>query len=78
MRKFVVWHALKCKHGQGSWSIHDSIVIVVRAHGRKATQLGGHSPESIARILIMNMQAGNQTTQLPKPDKSARSECVGG
>jgi hypothetical protein len=50
-RKFITWHNLKCEHGNGSWCLHDNIVFVKTCNGSKATQLGGHSPEGIARLL---------------------------
>jgi hypothetical protein len=47
MRKFTTWHNLRCE-------------FVRTCNGSKATQLGGHSPEGIARLLIRELEAGDR------------------
>jgi len=56
MRRFVVWHATKSEYGSGSWAIIDDSIVTVRtAHGTKSTQIGGSTPEGLARILIREL-----------------------
>ena len=62
-RSFVVWNSNE--YGNGSWALmeQDSACpfIVVRTHlGTKATQLGGHSPDLLARILMKEIYNDNQ------------------
>jgi hypothetical protein len=57
MRRFVVWNSMQNEWGNGSWALleQDSPCpfIVVRTHlGTKATQLGAHPPDLLARILM--------------------------
>jgi hypothetical protein len=60
MRKFITWHTTKSEYGTGSWAVIDDIVFVRTCDGQKATQLGGHSPEGIARLLIRELEAGDR------------------
>lgn len=55
MRKFVVWRNMQCEWGSCSWAVLDEDtypILYVRTHlGSKCTQLGGHPPDVLARIL---------------------------
>ena len=64
-RPFVIWNNLKCEYGNGSWALIDGTVFVKTCNGSKATQLGGHPPEGIARLLIRELVAGD------RPDDAA-------
>jgi hypothetical protein len=62
MRRFVVWHNMTCEWGNCSWAVleRDSTCpfIVVKTHlGHKATQLGGHPPDVLARILTREINS---------------------
>jgi hypothetical protein len=62
-REWVVWHTMKNEYGQCSCALleQDSACpfITVRTHkGTKSTQLGGHSPDLLARILMKEINAG--------------------
>jgi hypothetical protein len=51
-REFVVWHNLKSEDGDCSWCVTKDRTLYVRTHlGQKCTQLGGHPPDVLARIL---------------------------
>jgi hypothetical protein len=65
MRKFVTWSNLKCEYGNGSWALIDGIVFVKTCNGSKATQLGGSTPEGIARILIYELAGGRSDDTAP-------------
>ena len=61
MRKFVVWHNMRNEYGQCSWCLMDVDtypILCVRTHlGQKCTQLGGHPPDLLARILMKEINA---------------------
>ena len=63
MRKFVIWHNMKNEFGQCSWCLSDvdtyPIITVRTQHGQKSTQLGGHPPDLLARILMREINSGN-------------------
>jgi hypothetical protein len=51
-REWVVWNNLKSEHGDCSWCVTKDRTLYVRTHlGSKCTQLGGHPPDVLARIL---------------------------
>lgn len=56
MRPFVVWTNLSCEYGSCSWAMIDGLLTVRTASGSKTTELGGHEPESLARILIREIE----------------------
>jgi hypothetical protein len=62
-RKFVVWRHMQNEWGSCSWAVLDAdtypFVMVKTPFGQKATQLGGHAPDVLARILMkeINSQA---------------------
>jgi hypothetical protein len=62
MRKFVVWNSMQNEWGNCSWAVLDGdtypILCVRTPFGQKATQLGGHSPDLLARILMKEINAG--------------------
>jgi hypothetical protein len=52
-REWVVWHSMKNEFGQCSWCLTKDRTLYVRTHlGTKATQLGWHPPDLLARILM--------------------------
>jgi len=55
MRKPVVWTSLHNEHGSGSWAIIDGTLTVRTKDGHKCTQLGGSTPQSLARILMYEL-----------------------
>ena len=56
--KFVVWHNQKSEWGDCSYAVHEDGLLVVRTHcGTKCTQLGGHPPDLLARILTREINA---------------------
>lgn len=44
----------------GTYYVQDSLVYVQSEHGTKATQVGGSSPASIARLLLSELVRGPQ------------------
>jgi hypothetical protein len=54
-RQFVRWSTTPTPHGNASWAVIDEMVYVRTVHGRKATQLGGSSPESLVGILAWEL-----------------------
>jgi hypothetical protein len=56
-RQFAVWHSVRDEHGNYSWRVADGLVFVRTANGRKSTQIGGSSPDHIARILARELDA---------------------
>ena len=63
MRKFVIWNNMKNEMGQCSWAILDvdtyPIITVRTQYGQKSTQLGGHPPDLLARILMREINSEN-------------------
>jgi hypothetical protein len=55
MRKFVTWHTTTNPHGTGSWAVTDGLLHVRTCDGTKIADLGAHPPESLARILMMEL-----------------------
>jgi hypothetical protein len=59
-REFVVWLNMKNEFGQCSWCLTRDGTLTVRTHlGTKCTQLGGHPPDLLARILMREINSGN-------------------
>jgi hypothetical protein len=50
--QFITWTTLHNEFGSGSYAVIDELVMVKTCSGQKATQLGGSTPEGIARILM--------------------------
>ena len=59
-RSFVTWTYLTCEYGNGSWAVIDGLLTVRTPNGSKTTQLGGSSPESLARILMWELEIESQ------------------
>jgi hypothetical protein len=57
MREFVVWHNLKSEHGDCSFCVTNRMLYVRTHLGSKCTQLGGHPPDVLARILTREINA---------------------
>jgi hypothetical protein len=64
-RKFITWHTIRNEWGTGSWSLDDNLLTVVTAHGKKATQLGWHPPDLLARILMREINHENAPGEIP-------------
>ena len=47
---------------RGTYYVEKGIVTVTTLYGRKSTQVGGSSPESIARLLLRSLDAEGKTT----------------
>jgi hypothetical protein len=63
-REFVVWSTLKNEYGNGSWFVTKDRTLYVRTHlGTKCTQLGGHPPDLLARILMREINHENARGQ---------------
>jgi hypothetical protein len=56
-RQFAVWNSIRDENGNYSWCVKDGLVFVRTANGHKATQIGGSSPDHIARILARELGA---------------------
>jgi hypothetical protein len=54
-REFVIWSTLDTPYGPASWAIIDGMLKVRSALGSKATQLGGLTPQSLARLLMWEL-----------------------
>jgi hypothetical protein len=54
-REFVVWHSTTNPHGTGTYAIIDGLLHVRTCNGTKVAHLGGHPPETLARILMSEM-----------------------
>ena len=59
-REHITWHNMKNEHGQCSWGVTGDGMLMVRTHlGTKCTQLGGSSPDMLARVLIKEISLDN-------------------
>jgi hypothetical protein len=54
-REFVTWSTLETPYGHASWAVIDGVLKVRSAIGQKATQLGGSTPHSLARMLMSEL-----------------------
>jgi hypothetical protein len=54
-RDFVTWSTLETPYGPASWAIVDGMLKVRSALGSKTTQLGGLTPQSLARLLMWEL-----------------------
>jgi hypothetical protein len=46
---------MQTEYGNGSWAVIDGLLKVRTAYGSKAAQLGDHSPEGRARIMVREL-----------------------
>ena len=59
-REYITWHNMKNEHGQCSWGVTRDGMLMVRTHlGTKCTQLGGSSPDMLARVLMKEINIDN-------------------
>ena len=59
-REYITWHSLRCEHGNCSWGVTHDGMLMVRTHlGTKCTQLGGSSPDMLARVLMKEISLDN-------------------
>jgi hypothetical protein len=59
-RNWTIWHSVRDENGNYSWAIVDNMVCTRTPHGQKCTQIGGSSPDHIARILARELGALNR------------------
>ena len=55
MINLIVWHSLRNEWGNGSFAVINGLLHVKAHNGTKITQLGGSSPEGLARILMREL-----------------------
>lgn len=58
-RRFFIWRTLTNEFGNASYAVDNDLVTVVTPYGTKATQLGGSSPQSIARLLMRELHGNS-------------------
>jgi hypothetical protein len=54
-REFVTWTTVATPYGNASWAVIDGVLKVRSAIGDKAKQLGGMPPETLARLLMLEL-----------------------
>jgi hypothetical protein len=59
-RNLTVWHNCQGTEGNYSWAVVENMVCVRAANRQKCTQIGGHPPDLLARILARELGALNR------------------